>query len=86
MMRVCSVCSLMVNFNIDFCFSEMRKFYWIKSISAYIHAHRKKEFRRFHERNFENFKLLTQVLEGYSWQNIFIYASIFIFMNFYWGN
>ena len=49
--RVCSVCSLRVKFNIELSFSEMRRFYWIKLINAY--TQREKESGGVHKTNFE---------------------------------
>ena len=39
MIKMCSVCSVSINFNdIDLCFSEMRRLYWIEFINAYTHT------------------------------------------------
>ena len=75
MIRVCSVSSLRVKFKIDLCFGETRRLYWLKFINAY--AQREKESGRVHERNYENFKLIRQILVVYLWQNIFIWCIRF---------
>ena len=75
MIRVCSVCSLTVKFNVGLSFSEMRKLYWIKFINAY--TQREKESGRVHERNYENSNLIRQILVVYLWQNIFIWCIKF---------
>ena len=80
MIRVCSVYSLRVKFNIGLSFSEMRRLYWIKFINVY--TQRQKESGKVPERNFENFNLMRQILVVYLWQNIFTYASNFEFMKF----
>ena len=39
MIKMCSACSVSINFNdIDLCFSEMRRLYWIEFINAYTHT------------------------------------------------
>ena len=40
-------------------------------------AENKDKLGRYHQRNFENSKLLRQILVEYFWKNIFIYASDF---------
>ena len=80
MIRVHSVYSLRVKFNIGLSFSEMRRLYWIKFINVYTQG--QKESGKVPERNFENFNLMRQILVVYLWQNIFTYASNFEFMKF----
>ena len=60
MVRVCSVCSFMVKFNIDHIFSKIRRLFLIKFVNGYTQTERKNqdELERFHERNFENPKFL----------------------------
>ena len=65
----------MVKFNIDLSFSEMRKLYWIKFINAY--TQREKESWRVYKRNYENSKLIRQILVVYLRQNIFIWCIKF---------
>ena len=65
----------MVKFNIDLSFSEMRKLYWIKFINAY--TQREKESWRVYKRNYENSKLIRQILLVYLRQNIFIWSIKF---------
>ena len=40
-------------------------------------AENKDKLDRYHQRNFENSKLMRQILVEYFWKNIFIYASDF---------
>ena len=40
-------------------------------------AENKDKLGRYHQRNFENSKLVRQILVEYSWKNIFIYVSDF---------
>ena len=69
MISVPSVCSVRVKFNIDLSFSEMRRIYRIKFINAYIQ--REKESGRVNKKNYENSKLIKQILAVYLSQNIF---------------
>ena len=69
MIRACSVCSVRVKFNIDLILSEMRRIYRIKFINAYIQ--REKESGRVNKKNYENSKLIKQILVVYLSQNIF---------------
>ena len=75
MIRVCIVCSLRVNFNIDLSFSEMRRLYWIKFINAY--TQREEEPGRADEKNYENSGLIRQTLLVHLWQNLFIWSIKF---------
>ena len=69
MKRVCSVCSFSFRFEIDDSFHEMRKLQWIKFTNGYKHRERKNqdELERVHEKNFENPKLMRQILTVYFW-------------------
>ena len=40
-------------------------------------AENKDKLDRYHQRNFENSKLMREILVEYFWKNIFIYASDF---------
>ena len=53
----------------------MRKLYWIKFINAY--TQREKESWRVYKRNYENSKLIRQILVVYLRQNIFIWCIKF---------
>ena len=75
MIRACSVCSVRVKFNIDLSFSEMRRIYRIKFINAYIQ--REKESGRVNKKNYENSKLIKQILAVYLSQNIFTWCIKF---------
>ena len=80
MIRVCCVCSLRVKFNIDLSFGEMRRLYWIKFINAY--TQREIKSGRVHERTYENYNLIRQILVVYLSQNIYMKYQILDLWNF----
>ena len=53
-----------------------------------MHTERKNydELERVHESNFENPKLLRQILVVYFWLNLYMHQIFDAFMNFYWEN
>ena len=69
MVRVRSVFGLRFRFNIHHSFSEIR-LYQLKFMNGYTPRERKNQYeleRRVHERNFENSKLMRQILVVYFW-------------------
>ena len=81
MINVCSVCSLRVKFNIDLSFNEMRKPYWIKFINKCTQRGKKNQevLERVHERNFENSRLMRQILVP---KCFYIYIKFLIYETF----
>ena len=71
MIRVCSVYIAGVKFNIELSFCEMIRLYWIKFKNAYTQREKdrknQKDLDRAHQMEFENSKLMRQIMLEYFW-------------------